>query len=170
MLILLALFGCDTPTCLDGDTTCRMPTPCPEVSYTCDGGTTEVHVLEPGDRHPGGMAALASAGDVILGNDNNPKGTRDFYPAEMAVRRRIEAAWRDASVAFGFDEIDGPTFEHLELYTAKSGEGIVFDFTGPGKVMTQTRNPNEFLGWISAMLGTSNSGAASPLGGLFGRD
>lgn len=55
----------------------------------------------------------------------SPKGTRDFYPAEMAVRRRIEAAWRDASVAFGFDEIDGPTFEHLELYTAKSGEGIV---------------------------------------------
>ena len=55
----------------------------------------------------------------------SPKGTRDFYPADMAVRRRIEAAWRDASVAFGFDEIDGPTFEHLELYTAKSGEGIV---------------------------------------------
>ena len=54
-----------------------------------------------------------------------PKGTRDFYPAEMAVRRRIESAWRDASVAFGFDEVDGPTFEHLELYTAKSGEGIV---------------------------------------------
>ena len=54
-----------------------------------------------------------------------PKGTRDFYPAEMAVRRRIESAWREASVAFGFDEIDGPTFEHLELYTAKSGEGIV---------------------------------------------
>ena len=55
----------------------------------------------------------------------SPKGTRDFYPAEMAVRRRIEGAWRDASVAFGYDEIDGPTFEHLELYTAKSGEGIV---------------------------------------------
>jgi histidyl-tRNA synthetase len=54
-----------------------------------------------------------------------PKGTRDFYPAEMAVRRRIERAWRDASIAFGFDEVDGPTFEHLELYTAKSGEGIV---------------------------------------------
>ncbi|RLS46688.1 MAG: histidine--tRNA ligase [Planctomycetota bacterium] len=55
----------------------------------------------------------------------SPKGTRDFYPAEMAVRRRIEAAWRDASIAFGYDEIDGPTFEHLELYTAKSGEGII---------------------------------------------
>ena len=54
-----------------------------------------------------------------------PKGTRDFYPAEMAVRRRIESAWRDASVSFGFEEIDGPTFEHLGLYTAKSGDGIV---------------------------------------------
>ncbi|MFM1935289.1 MAG: Histidine--tRNA ligase [Planctomycetota bacterium] len=55
----------------------------------------------------------------------SPKGTRDFYPAEMAVRRRIEGAWREASVAFGYDEVDGPTFEHLGLYTAKSGDGIV---------------------------------------------
>ncbi|MFM7051040.1 MAG: histidine--tRNA ligase [Planctomycetota bacterium] len=54
-----------------------------------------------------------------------PKGTRDFYPADLAVRRHIEAAWRSASVDCGFDEVEGPTFEHLELYTAKSGEGIV---------------------------------------------
>jgi len=53
----------------------------------------------------------------------------------------------------------------------KSGEGFVFDFTGPGKVWTQTRNPNELLGWISASIGTSNSGAGGGLaGGLFGRD
>ena len=54
-----------------------------------------------------------------------PKGTRDFFPEDMAVRRHIEGAWRDASVRHGFDEIEGPTFEHLELYTVKSGEGIV---------------------------------------------
>jgi len=54
-----------------------------------------------------------------------PKGTRDFYPADLAVRRHIEAAWRSASIDCGFEEVDGPTFEHLELYTAKSGEGIV---------------------------------------------
>ncbi|MGD9703797.1 MAG: TIGR00266 family protein [Acidimicrobiia bacterium] len=52
----------------------------------------------------------------------------------------------------------------------KSGEGIVFDFSGPGKVMTQTRNPNELLGWISAAIGTGNSSPAGGLGGLFGRD
>jgi histidyl-tRNA synthetase len=54
-----------------------------------------------------------------------PKGTRDFYPADMAVRRHIERAWREASIAHGFEEVDGPTFEHLELYTVKSGPGIV---------------------------------------------
>jgi uncharacterized protein (TIGR00266 family) len=54
------------------------------------------------------------------------------------------------------------------VQTFKSGEGLVFDFVGPGKVWTQTRNPNELLGWIQAAVGTGNSG--SPIGGLFGRD
>lgn len=54
-----------------------------------------------------------------------PKGTRDFYPIDAARRRYITEAWRRASIIHGFEEIDGPTFEHLELYTVKSGEGIV---------------------------------------------
>lgn len=54
-----------------------------------------------------------------------PKGTRDFYPDEMALRRHIESAWRSAAIRSGFDEVDGPTFEHLGLYTVKSGPGIV---------------------------------------------
>lgn len=64
-----------------------------------------------------------------------PKGTRDWYPIEMSIRRHVEAAWRSASVDSGFEEIDGPTFELLELYTVKSGEGIVnelFSFTRAG--------------------------------------
>jgi uncharacterized protein (TIGR00266 family) len=52
----------------------------------------------------------------------------------------------------------------------KSGEGLVFDFSGPGRVWTQTRNPSEFLGWIQSFIGTSNSGASGGLGGLLGRD
>ncbi|MFK7959698.1 MAG: histidine--tRNA ligase [Phycisphaerales bacterium] len=54
-----------------------------------------------------------------------PKGTRDFLPPDMAVRRHIEGAWRSAAIRHGFDEVEGPTFEHVELYTAKSGPGIV---------------------------------------------
>lgn len=54
-----------------------------------------------------------------------PTGTRDFYPDQMLQRRYVEHAWRSASLRHGFDEIEGPTFEHLDLYTVKSGEGIV---------------------------------------------
>ena len=61
------------------------------------------------------------------------------------------------------------------VQTFKSGEGLVFDFTGPGRLLIQTRNPNEFLGFISAAVGTGNSGGSSGsagdvIGGLFGRD
>ena len=55
----------------------------------------------------------------------SPKGTRDFYPADMGRQNYILDAWRRVSVRNGFEEIDGPAFETLELYTAKSGEEIV---------------------------------------------
>ncbi len=54
------------------------------------------------------------------------------------------------------------------VQTFKSGEGLVFDFSGPGRVWTQTRNPNELLGWIGATLGQGSSSSPS-IGGLFGR-
>jgi len=53
------------------------------------------------------------------------KGTRDFYPEDMAVRNWILQAWRDVSLRNGFEEYDGPIFEYLDLFKAKSGEGIV---------------------------------------------
>jgi uncharacterized protein (TIGR00266 family) len=54
--------------------------------------------------------------------------------------------------------------------TFKSGEGLVFDFIGPGTLWTQTRNPNEFLGWITAALGSGSGGPSTGIvQGLFGR-
>jgi uncharacterized protein (TIGR00266 family) len=38
------------------------------------------------------------------------------------------------------------------VQTLKSGEGFVFEFGGPGRVWTQSRNPSEFVGWMSAEL------------------
>ena len=55
----------------------------------------------------------------------NVKGTRDFYPEEMARRNWLIDVWRQVSHRNNFVEYDGPTFEYLDLYTAKSGEGIV---------------------------------------------
>ncbi len=54
-----------------------------------------------------------------------PRGTRDFGPAEMAKRRKVEQAMRDACARFGFGEVVTPTFEHSELFTLRSGQGII---------------------------------------------
>jgi uncharacterized protein (TIGR00266 family) len=38
------------------------------------------------------------------------------------------------------------------VQSAKSGEGFVFDFVGPGKVYTQTRNPSALIDWLTTVL------------------
>lgn len=53
------------------------------------------------------------------------KGTRDFYPPQMAVRNWIIDGWKKASVRSGFEEYDGPIFEYLDMYRIKSGDEIV---------------------------------------------
>ena len=58
------------------------------------------------------------------------------------------------------------------IQTLKSGEGFVFDFTGPGWVMTQSRNPSALQAWIRQIMPGETggaSGAAGVLGGFLGR-
>ena len=53
------------------------------------------------------------------------KGTRDFYPEEMAFQRWLYQRIREVSESFGYQEYDGPFLERLELYAARSGEELV---------------------------------------------
>ena len=53
------------------------------------------------------------------------KGTRDFYPPQMAVRNFIVDGWKKASLRNGFEEYDGPIFEYLKMFQIKSGDEIV---------------------------------------------
>ena len=53
------------------------------------------------------------------------KGTRDFYPEEMAVRSWLYQVIREVSESFGYREYDGPFLERIDLYAAKSGEELV---------------------------------------------
>ena len=53
------------------------------------------------------------------------KGTRDFYPPEMARRNWILDGWKQVSLRNGFEEYDGPIFEYLQMYQIKSGQEIV---------------------------------------------
>jgi len=53
------------------------------------------------------------------------KGTRDFYPQDMAVRNWIIDGWKKVSLRNGFEEYDGPIFEYLKMFQIKSGDEIV---------------------------------------------
>ena len=110
----------------------------------------------------GGFVVRASgSGPLVLGCF----GALDKW--ELAAGESITVdtghmvAYQD-SVAMNLRKVTGGMVQSF-----KSGEGIVFDFTGPGVVYTQTRNPNELISWIGAAVGTGNSsgGAASVLGG-----
>ena len=53
------------------------------------------------------------------------KGTRDFYPDNMALRSWLYAIFRRVSEAYGYQEWEGPLLETIELYATKSGDELV---------------------------------------------
>ncbi|MGA1793223.1 MAG: histidine--tRNA ligase [Thermoplasmatota archaeon] len=64
-----------------------------------------------------------------------PRGTRDFGPEEMKKRRNIESRMRGAIESFGYSEISTPTFEHSDLFVARSGPQIleqIYNFNDKG--------------------------------------
>ncbi|MGA1873318.1 MAG: histidine--tRNA ligase [Thermoplasmatota archaeon] len=64
-----------------------------------------------------------------------PRGTRDFGPEEMRARREVEKRMREAIEAYGYEEISTPTFEHSDLFIARSGPQIldqIYDFKDKG--------------------------------------
>lgn len=53
------------------------------------------------------------------------KGTRDFYPEDMAVRSWLLEKIRRVSEMYGYQEYEGPFLERFDLYAAKSGDELV---------------------------------------------
>lgn len=53
------------------------------------------------------------------------KGTRDYYPEEMAIRNWLYQEIRRVSSSFGYQEWEAPLLETIELYATKSGEELV---------------------------------------------
>ncbi|MDP6098581.1 MAG: histidine--tRNA ligase [Candidatus Thalassarchaeaceae archaeon] len=53
------------------------------------------------------------------------RGTRDFGPAEMGRRLAFERMCDEVAYRYGFQRVATPTFERLELFTAKSGASII---------------------------------------------
>ncbi len=53
------------------------------------------------------------------------RGTRDYYPPQMALRNWLYGHIRIVSEKYGYQEWEAPIIETLELYAAKSGEELV---------------------------------------------
>jgi histidyl-tRNA synthetase len=56
---------------------------------------------------------------------DGPKGFTDFYPEEMAPRRKLIDALEDTARGYGFREIATPALEDVQMYVDKSGPEIV---------------------------------------------
>jgi len=94
-----------------------------------------------------------------------PKGTRDYYPQAMAWRRYLESKWRAASIRNGFEEVEGPIFENIELYKVKSGPGIVsevFHVTREGGSTTFALRP-EFTPTLARMVAAQGASLPRPI-------
>lgn len=53
-----------------------------------------------------------------------PRATRDILPDQAATRNHVRAAFVRAAESYGFQEIETPTFERLDLFSARSGPEI----------------------------------------------
>ena len=58
----------------------------------------------------------------------------------------------DATVQYSIRKVGG------WKSTIFSGEGLVLDIKGPGRVIAQSRNPGEFVNWLNPMLPTGKRG------------
>jgi histidyl-tRNA synthetase len=54
----------------------------------------------------------------MIGESPRCRGMRDLLPADMARFRRVEEVFRNACLAWGYQEVRTPTIEHLYLFTA----------------------------------------------------
>ena len=60
--------------------------------------------------------------------------------------------------------------EGKSIQSMKSGEGWVFDFAGPGRVLLQSRNPEAFAEWVGETVpGRSPREGLGGVAGILGR-
>lgn len=95
----------------------------------------------------GFLVRVSGDGEVILG----------CYGALETIELAIgESVVVDSGHMVAYEEgvqmILRRAVEGRSIQSLKSGEGFVFEFTGPGKVMTQTRNPGALVQWLTTML------------------
>ncbi len=122
------------------------------------------------------------ASDPEIDIDTNFAGARGFFSGEGlfllklsgtgtvllssfgAIHKKVLRAGEKYIVDTGHIVAFDTTVQYTVKKAAKSlltsitsGEGLVSEYTGPGNIYIQTRNPKGFVGWLSPMLPKSSS-------------
>ncbi|XP_027223750.2 histidine--tRNA ligase isoform X1 [Penaeus vannamei] len=84
-----------------------------------------------GEQKKGAQNSKGKSGKFVL---KTPKGTRDYNPAEMAVRRKVFNTIYSVFHMHGAVEIETPVFELKEVLTGKYGEDskLIYDLEDQG--------------------------------------
>jgi uncharacterized protein (TIGR00266 family) len=87
----------------------------------------------------------------------------DLQPGESIVVDTGHVVAYDLGIQFRLRRaVEGKTFASLT-----SGEGFVFDFFGPGRLLLQSRNPSALTAWIHQQAPSQNpTGSSMSIGGL----
>ncbi len=93
------------------------------------------------------------------------RGTREFYPQQMAVRRWLYGLIAEVSESFGYEEYDGPFIEKIDLYAAKSGEELVKEqaFVFPDRSGDLVTLRPELTPSLARMVAAKQNGLVFPL-------
>jgi uncharacterized protein (TIGR00266 family) len=129
--------------------------------WVASGGTVEIDAKWGGMKNlmggEGGFIVRATGhGDIVLAC-YGALDVFDLAPGERFVLDTNHMVAYDESVQY----ITRRAAEGKSIQSVKSGEGLVFEFTGPGKVYTQTRSPQSLINWLQNTLSFSGSGSGS---------
>ncbi|HKS50428.1 MAG TPA: TIGR00266 family protein [Pseudonocardiaceae bacterium] len=92
----------------------------------------------------GGFGLRASGEGEALVSIYGAVDVVDLQPQELVTIDTGHVVAYDLSIQFQLRR----AVEGRSIQSAKSGEGWVFDFVGPGRVLLQSRNPEAFLEWM----------------------
>ncbi|MGW7754985.1 TIGR00266 family protein [Streptomyces violaceusniger] len=102
----------------------------------------------------GGLRNLVgSEGGFLVQAEGKGQVLASCYGAlDLVELKPDEGIVLDSGHMVAFD--DGVSFTTRKasrglMNTLKSGEGLVFEFTGPGRLWTQSRNPSELVTWLT---------------------
>ncbi len=107
----------------------------------------------------GGFGIRASGNGQALVSVYGAIDVFDLEPGQPVVIDTGHVVAYDLGITFRMRR----AVEGRSIQSMKSGEGFVFDFTGPGRVLLQTRNPESFAEWAR-----STAPGRNPKSGLFG--